>query len=73
MSPGVGRQRLELGLGYQVNKVLNFSVPISTWLPGLDGAILVPTIGHRLSEYSIQARRISFGPGCFLLPYRHLD
>ena len=28
---------------YQVNKVLNFPVPVSTRLPGLSGSVLVPT------------------------------
>ena len=43
MSAGVTRQRLDLGLGYQVNKILNFQIPVSTWLPGLSGSLLVPT------------------------------
>ena len=28
---------------YQVNKILNFPVPVSTRLPGLSGYVLVPT------------------------------
>ena len=31
---------------YQVNKILNFPVPVSTQLPGLSGYDLVPTFTH---------------------------
>ena len=35
--------------GYQVNKVLNFSVPVFTRLPGLSGYVLVPTCRRKQS------------------------
>ena len=56
MSPEVTRQRLKLGLGlglglgYQVNKILNVTVPVSKRLPGLSDSVLVPTTPNKLGS-----------------------